>query len=120
MVLLFGLTVEQQEVIVSRLLHDQLPSGVAPLFVTDGTEFGPFRTHRAYFERLPLRARPGAARWRDQELYAARRFGLLCDKWKPLRVVAFGAAAAQQLEVWRTSPHVAPAVRDLLWEFGPA
>lgn len=118
MVLLFGLTIEQQEIIVSRLLHDQLPSGVAPLFVTDATEFGPFRAHRAYFERLPLQARPGAARWRDQELYAARRFGLLCDKWKPLRVVAFGSVAAQQLDIWRTSPHVAPAARDLLWEFG--
>lgn len=118
MVLLFGLTIEQQEIIVSRLLHEQLPSGVAPLFVTDGTGFGPFRAHRAYFERLPLQARPGAAHWRDQELYAARRFGLLCDKWKPLRVVAFGPAAAQQLEGWRTSPHVTPAVRDLLWEFG--
>ena len=114
MVLLFGLTVEQQEIIVARLMDNQLPPSVAPLFVTDRTEFATFRARRAYFERLLLEARPSAARWRDQDLYAARRFSLLCDKWKPLRVIAFGAAAAEQLDAWRDSPHVTLAVRDLL------
>lgn len=117
MVLLLGLTIEQQQVIVARLLVDeQLPLGVAPLFVTSETEFEHFRAHRAYFERLSLTPLHRAAEWRDHELYAARRFTLLCDKWKPLRVVAFGAAAAQQLEAWRASPHVAPAIRELLGE----
>jgi len=118
MVLLFGLTVEQQEIIVARLLDNQLPPGVAPLFVTDRTDFATFRARRAYFERVLLEARPDAAHWRDQDLYAARRFSLLCDKWKPLRVIAFGAAAAQQLDAWRGSPHVTPAVRDLLGGVG--
>ena len=117
MVLLLGLTVEQQQVIVARLLVDeQLPLGVAPVFVTSETEFEPFRAHRAYFERLSLAPANRTAEWRDHELYAARRFTLLCDKWKPLRVVAFGAAAAQQLGAWRVSPHVAPAIRELLGE----
>ena len=31
-------------------------------------------------------------------------------------LVAFGAAAAQQLGAWRVSPHVAPAIRELLGE----
>lgn len=114
MVLLFGLGSEQQQVIVARLLDGQLPPGMAPVFVTDGTDFEPFRSQRAYFERLPLQARSGTGAHRDYELYAARRFTLLCDKWKPLRVVAFGSVAARRLEAWRQSTHVAPAIRELL------
>jgi hypothetical protein len=50
----------------------------------------------------------------DHELYAARRFALLCDKWKPSRIVAFGPAAAHHLGLWRWSPHVSPQVRELI------
>ncbi|HEX6011355.1 MAG TPA: hypothetical protein VFY87_06015 [Geminicoccaceae bacterium] len=101
-------------------LSGKVPAGVIPVFVTDHSDFAPFRAHRACFEYLPDRRGPSAgAAPRDWELYRARRFALLCDKWKPLRVVAFGAEATRQLARWSRSPHLSGPTRELLGA-GPA
>jgi hypothetical protein len=114
MALVCGLSPDDQRAIAARLLCGRLPSGVVPVFVTDATDFEQFRAHRAFFEHLPLRPHRLSSVVRDHELYAARRFALLCDKWKPIRVVAFGPTAAHHLGLWRRSPHVAPQIRELI------
>ena len=114
MVLVCGLSPDDLTAVLSRIGEGLLPAGIVPVFVTDGSELAPFRARRALFEQLPLRPPAGRGPARDHELYAARRFCLLGDRWEPLRVVAFGPAAARQLDLWRQSPHVTPAVRELL------
>ena len=51
---------------------------------------------------------------RDWQLYAVRRFAGVCAKWQPVQVVAFGTLAARQLALWRASPQLPAAVKDLL------
>jgi hypothetical protein len=110
----FGLSAAEAAALAARL-PGKMPAGVIPVFVTDRSEFAPYRAQRACFEYLPDRSGPSAgAAPRDWELYRARRFALLCDKWKPLRVVAFGAEATRQLERWSRSPHLSESARALL------
>jgi hypothetical protein len=112
---LFGLPPEEQASLVARLTTREAAPGTFPVFVTDDSAFEPFRAHRALFEYLPqARRADDPARGRDWELYAARRFALLCDKWQPLRVVAFGPAAARQLARWSGSPHLSGEMQALL------
>lgn len=112
---LFGLPSQEQAALVARLMTREAAPGTLPVFVTDSSAFEPFRAHRALFEYLPqARSTDDPAAGRDWELYAARRFALLCDKWQPLRVVAFGPAAARQLARWSVSPHLGPELQALL------
>jgi hypothetical protein len=111
----FGLSPAEVAALAARL-PGEVPAGVIPVFVTDRSDFAPYRAQRACFEYLPDRRDPsaGAAPPRDWELYRARRFALLCDKWKPLRVVAFGAEATRQVARWSRSPHLSASARELL------
>ena len=98
LIVMFGLSAEEQRAVVLRLGERPAAAGIVPVYITDSTDFLPFHAVHAYFEHLPLR-RGGRAggRTRDAGLYAARRFQLLCDKWKPLKVVGFGATAGRWL-----------------------
>ena len=111
----FGLSSAEAAALAARL-PGKVPAGVIPVFVTDRSDFAPYRAQRACFEYLPDRRglSAGAMPPRDWELYRARRFALLCDKWKPLRVVAFGAEATRQLTQWSRSPHLSEPARELL------
>lgn len=112
---LFGLPPEEQASLVTRLMTREPIAGSIPVFVTDHSAFEPFRAHRALFEYLPqVRRADDPAAEGDWELYAARRFALLCDKWQPLRVVAFGPAAARRLARWSGSPHLGRELQALL------
>jgi hypothetical protein len=112
--LVFGLDPAEAAALAARL-PGKVPAGVIPVFVTDHNDFAPYRAQRACFEYLPdRRVLSAGATPRDLELYRARRLALLCDKWKPLRVVAFGAEATQQLARWSRSPHLSESVRELL------
>jgi hypothetical protein len=109
--LLLGLSEAEQAALVARLGASEPFPGLVPVFVTDRSRFEPFRRQGAFFEHLP----PGkAGDGRDWELYRLRRFGLLCTKWQPLRVVAFGAAAREWLAQAGASPHLPGNVRALL------
>lgn len=117
LVALFGLEAQAREIVVQRLTASMggADPAIVPVFVTESTDFAPMRRAGAAFEHLPLHGgdRPGAPR-RDWQLYLTRRFAGLCLKWQPVRVVAFGPAAAGQLAAWRASPQLPDPVRDLL------
>lgn len=116
-VVLFGLDREERELLVPRLAQSlsSRAEPLTPVFLTDELDFVAFRRHRALFEYLPRRAgqAPQPAR-RDWPLYLVRRFGLLCAKWQPVQVIAFGKAAGEQLAGWRASPYLSEPVRKLL------
>ncbi len=111
---LWGLAPDIRLAVVDRIMASS-PADLLPVFVLDTTDFEPLRHRRALFEHLPPAA-DRRARWPgpDWDLYTARRFVLLCWKWQPLRVVAFGAAAHAQLAAWRGSPLLPTEVQDLL------
>ncbi|MEK0083891.1 hypothetical protein [Benzoatithermus flavus] len=109
--LLLGLSEEEQAALADRLAAAPPFPGLVPVFVTDRTAFAPFRRRGAFFEHLPQPRDPDG---RDWELYRIRRFGILCRKWQPLRVVAFGREARQWLAAIADSPHLAEEARALL------
>lgn len=118
LVALFGLEPAARELVVERLAASAAAATdppLVPVFVTDASDFTAMRRARAAFEHLPLQAggRPGTPE-RDWQLYLIRRFAGMCAKWQPVQVVAFGTAASRQLAVWRASPQLPAAVKDLL------
>lgn len=118
LVALFGLEPAARELVVERLAASAAAATdppLVPVFVTDASDFTAMRRARAAFEHLPLQAgeRPDAPE-RDWQLYLIRRFAGMCAKWQPVQVVAFGTAASRQLAVWRASPQLPAAVKDLL------
>jgi hypothetical protein len=117
LVALFGLDAGERETVVARLLTaiGETAPPLLPVFLTDDSDFTALRRHQARFEYLPLRAAErGQGPPRDWPLYLARRFALICAKWQPLQVVAFGAHAARQLAEWRSSPQLPDTAKDLL------
>ena len=81
------------------------------------------RQHR--FRAFPLRPRLSSSicrcaaaaaptQSRDPGLYATRRFELLCDKWKPIRVVGFGPTAVAWLAAEARGPLLPPDIKTLL------
>jgi predicted O-methyltransferase YrrM len=72
------------------------------------------RRHRALFERLPPRAELERLAPPDEAaIYLARRLLILCRKWRPLRVVPCGEAAAAWLAAVASVPE-AEGLRPLL------
>jgi hypothetical protein len=109
--LVLGLPPEAQAELVARLAAAPPFPGLVPVWVTDGLAFEPFRRHGTFFEHLPgAKDRDG----RDWELYRIRRFAILCRKWQPVRVVAFGATARQWLARTADSPHAPPDLAALI------
>ena len=115
MIVVFGLSPDERQAVVTRLGERPAAAGIVPIYVTDSTDFEPFRYAHAYFEHLPLRrggrADAGPA---ITALYAARRFQLLCDKWKPIRVVGFGPTAVAGSPPKRADHCLPPDIKTLL------
>jgi GR25 family glycosyltransferase involved in LPS biosynthesis len=105
MALVVGLRNDELARILDVLRGQHARSDLEPILVTDSDAFELFRARRLAFEYLPapaLRARlePDL----DWDLYVLRRLALLRRKWQPVRIVAFGPAAAQLLLQWKDSP----------------
>jgi hypothetical protein len=110
-----GLEPPEVATLVARLAGTNAPPGVVPVFVTDRSDFEPYRARRACFEYLPPPARKlRSATERDWELYRLRRFCILASKWQPVQIVAFGGIAAGWLASVRDSAHVPDGMRSLI------
>jgi hypothetical protein len=84
---------------------------LAPLLLTDNDAFQLFRGRRVLFEFLPARAdRERLAPELEWRFYTLRRLALIRRKWQPIRVVAFGGAAAEVVRQWLDSPFEATPV----------
>jgi hypothetical protein len=78
---------------------------LAPLLLTDSDAFQLFRGRRVLFEFLPAPSdRERLAPELDWRLFTLRRLALIRRKWQPVRVVAFGRAAAEAVQLWHDSP----------------
>jgi hypothetical protein len=100
-----GLGGAELEAVVAGVLAGAEGAGVHALFVTDGDDLTPFRRRRALFERLPSPADLGRLAPPDEAaIYLARRLVILCRKWRPLRVVPYGEAAAAWLAAVAAAP----------------
>jgi hypothetical protein len=88
---------------------------LAPLLLTDNDAFQLFRGRRVLFEFLPARSeRERLAPELDWRLFTLRRLALIRRKWQPVRVVAFGRAAAEVVQLWLDSPFEVTPVPALL------
>ncbi|MGH6903663.1 MAG: hypothetical protein ACREIR_13090, partial [Geminicoccaceae bacterium] len=84
---------------------------LAPLLLTDNDAFQLFRGRRVLFEFLPPPSdRERLAPELDWRLFTLRRLALVRRKWQPVRVVAFGRAAAEVVQLWRDSPFEATPI----------
>jgi hypothetical protein len=84
---------------------------LAPLLLTDNDSFELFRGRRVLFEFLPGSAeRERFAAELDWRLFTLRRLALIRRKWQPVRVVAFGRAAAEVVQLWLDSPFETTAI----------
>lgn len=110
-----GLSQDEHLALAARLTALQDSVGTLPVFLTDSSDFAAFRAHQAMFEYMPdIRRLEHRSDDRDWELYMARRFSLICAKWQPVRVVAFGPQAARRLADWAASKHISELARELL------
>ncbi|HLB79991.1 MAG TPA: hypothetical protein VJJ77_05765, partial [Dongiaceae bacterium] len=86
-----GLGRIEREAVVDLIDRQQRSSrDFIPVFLTDSTDFEPFRSRGYVFEYLPpppRRRLRGTASWRE---YAAERLELLRRKWNIAQVVTFG------------------------------
>ena len=103
--LVVGLTGDELVGVLDLLRAQRARSDHEPILVTDCDACELFRARGLAFEYLPA---PGL-RTRllpqlDWELYLLRRLALLRRKWQPVRIVAFGPAAAEMLVQWKGSP----------------
>lgn len=116
-VLAVGLGPEQRQGVLDVAERYCGERGVLPLILTDDDDFEPLRRRRLLFEFLPPdgeAAKIGRAGGRlDWDLYRQRRLALIRRKWRPLRIIAFGAGAARFAKLWQTSPFEAPGIDDL-------
>ncbi|MGH6901847.1 MAG: hypothetical protein ACREIR_03825, partial [Geminicoccaceae bacterium] len=72
---------------------------------TDNDAFQLFRGRRVLFEFLPPPSdRERLAPELDWRLFTLRRLALIRRKWQPVRVVAFGRAAGEAVQLWLDSP----------------
>lgn len=103
LVAVIGLPDEQLDAAIDAALADGHPDGVFPVFLTDSCAFGKFVRRRVLFEHHPPRdCRSRTIGSLDWDLYERRRLQLLLTKWRPLRVIAFGAEARARLDEWQT------------------
>ena len=103
MAVVVGLDPAHLDQVVPTVMRDPR---TLPVFLTDFDGFDVFRSHRAVFEYLPPARADDDLDW---PLYRLRRLALLRRKWQPLRIIAFGAAAADLVAQWRDSPFEDPA-----------
>jgi hypothetical protein len=104
-VAVFGLDAQALDGILPVIQRQGEEQGMMPLLLTDDDAFEKLRARRMVFEYLP----PAADRRRFDptlrwETYLQRRLAVSRRKWQPARVIAFGKAAAETVELWRDSP----------------
>jgi hypothetical protein len=105
MALAIGLGDDELVGVLDLLIAQRRRSDLEPIVITDSDSFEGLRARRLAFEYLPapgLRAR--FAPQLEWDLYLLRRLALMRRKWQPVRIVAFGPAAAQLLARWKDSP----------------
>ena len=104
-VLVYGMGRTELPRVLDLVERDCDRRGITPLFLTDCDGLDLFRARRQIFEYLPpLEARARFAPDLHWELYLQRRLALIRRKWRPVRVVAFGAEAANVARSWARSP----------------
>jgi len=78
---------------------------MTPLLLTSDDASEAFRGRRLVVEVLPtLASLRSTVPDRPAELYLQRRLALIRRKWQPVRIVAFGPAAAELVRLWQDSP----------------
>lgn len=91
LVTVFGVSGRALDDILELVTKEAESKQIAPVFIADTLDFGPFRRRRLRFEYLPDRDRqqrfaPGL----DWDLYLRRRYALLGEKWQAKSVISFG------------------------------
>lgn len=114
LVVVVGLAAEELAAIVERLASRR---DVLPVFLTDSDAFEVFRSRRLAFEYWPPAVPRADLDW---DLYRLRRLALLRRKWRPVRIIAFGGAAAGLIDLWRNSPFEDRGIEALTGARSPA
>jgi hypothetical protein len=114
-VVVFGLSEAEIASVLDVVERYCAEHDLAPLLLTDNDGFQLFRGRRVLFEFLPADSdRQRLAPELDWRLFTLRRLALIRRKWQPVRVVAFGRAAAEVVEQWLESPFEVTPVPALL------
>jgi hypothetical protein len=104
-VVVLGLSEPEIESVLGVVERYCAERDLAPLLLTDNDAFQLFRGRRVLFEFLPPPSdRERRAPELDWRLFTLRRLALIRRKWQPVRVVAFGRAAAEVVQLWHGSP----------------
>ena len=109
-----GLAPEERAGVLDVVARQGAGGDVVPLVLTDDDDFLPLRSRALLFEYLP----PPSVRERfapalEWELYLQRRLALIRRKWRPVRVIAFGRASADLVQLWAQSPFEDPTLGRL-------
>ena len=109
-----GLTPEERAGVLDVVARHGATGDLLPLVLTDDDDFAPLRSRSMLFEYLPPAAvREGFAPALEWDLYLQRRLALIRRKWRPVRVIAFGRASADLVQLWSASPFEDPALGRL-------
>jgi hypothetical protein len=109
-----GLAPEERESVLDVVVRQGAAGGLLPLVLTDDDDFAPLRSRSMLFEYLPAASvREGFAPALEWDLYLQRRLALIRRKWRPVRVIAFGRASAELVQLWSESPFEDPALGRL-------
>ncbi|MGH6920247.1 MAG: hypothetical protein ACREJ0_21385 [Geminicoccaceae bacterium] len=110
-VVILGLSEAEIERVLGIVERHCAERDLAPLLLTDNDAFQLFRGRRVLFEFLPARAQQERfAAELDWRLFTLRRLALIRRKWQPVRVIAFGRAAAEIVQLWLDSPFEATPI----------
>lgn len=109
-----GLAPEERAGVLDVVARQGATGDFLPLVLTDDDDFAPLRSRSMLFEYLPPAAvREDFAPALEWDLYLQRRLALIRRKWRPVRVIAFGRAAADLVQLWAESPFEDPALGRL-------
>jgi hypothetical protein len=109
-----GLAPEERAGVLDVVARHGAAGDVVPLVLTDDDDFEPLRSRAMLFEYLPSPSvRERFAPALEWELYLQRRLALIRRKWRPVRVIAFGRASADLVQLWAESPFEDPALGRL-------
>ena len=91
LVTVLGLSGRALDEILELVVNRTKTTPIAPVFITDTFDFGPFRRRRLRFEYVPDRDRQQRfAPTLDWDLYLRHRYALLGEKWQAQSVISFG------------------------------
>ncbi|HEX2528514.1 MAG TPA: hypothetical protein VHL31_19725, partial [Geminicoccus sp.] len=90
-VTVLGLQGDALTEVIRTVIAECDQAATRPLFITDGSSFGPFRSGRSLFEQVIDVAVCSARRPElDWRAYGEMQYRLIGRKWKPVTTVAFG------------------------------